>query len=290
MIAVPMKFKEKIIGVLEGVNKLNGPWTTNDANHILILASQAAVAIQNAQQAEELRRANDELNQLDKLKNDFIAIASHELRTPLGVIMGYASFLQEEAEGEASAHATLVLNSAMHLRNLIEDMTNLRYLQRGDTELIREEVPILAIVEAAIADVEQTLDVKGHQLHLEVPPDPILVNVDRIKFSMSLTNLLNNAIKFTERGGTVSIFVEHHGHEIKIKVTDTGCGIAPDQLERIFEKFYQTEDHMTRKHNGMGLGLSTAKAVVEAHGGHIWAESDGTGKGSTFYITLPLNH
>src|SRR5260221_11280897 len=149
LLGVPMSIKESVVGVLEAVNKRDGVWSQNDGNYLSILATQAAVAIQNAQQAEALQKAYDDLNQLDKLKNDFIAIASHELRTPLGVILGYASFLQEEAQGEASEHATLVVNSALHLRNLIEDLTNLRFLQLGKSELLGESVTIGYLLDAA---------------------------------------------------------------------------------------------------------------------------------------------
>jgi K+-sensing histidine kinase KdpD len=288
LLAVPMTIKGKVVGVLEGVNKQDGSWTTDDANHLSILASHAAVALQNAQQAEELRHAYDELNQLDKLKNDFIAIASHELRTPLGVILGYASFLQEEAEGEAGEHAAMVLNSALHLRNLIEDMVNLQYLQRGDTDLICEPIPVAALVEAALHDVEETFSAKGHQLDLHLPPETIMVSADRVRLSMAITNILNNAIKFTPNNGKIGIDVELRPREVVVKIADSGAGIPEDQLERIFEKFYQIADHMTRKHNGMGIGLAICRAVVEAHGGRVWAESAGIGQGSMFFVVLPI--
>jgi signal transduction histidine kinase len=288
LLGVPMQIKGEVIGVLESVNKREGPWTEEDRSHLSILASQAAVAIQNAQQAEALRKAYDSLHQLDKLKSDFIAIASHELRTPLGVILGYASFLQEEAQGEASEHATAVLNSALHLRNLIEDLTNLRYLQLGSTELSREPVPVSALIEAAEHDVHSLIAAKGTKLLVDRTHSETLVNVDRLKIGMALTNILNNAIKFTPSNGQIAIAMEKRPHEILIKVQDNGMGIPPDKLERIFDQFYQVEDHMTRRQNGMGIGLSIARGMVQAHEGRLWAESEGLNKGSTFIIALPL--
>jgi signal transduction histidine kinase len=112
--------------------------------------------------------------------------------------------------------------------------------------------------------------------------------VDRIKLGMALTNLLNNAIKFTPSGGQITLTYERKPQAVWVIVRDTGIGIPQDQLTKVFEEFHQVEDHMTRRHGGMGLGLSIAKAVVEAHGGHIWAESEGPNRGSTFYINLPL--
>ncbi len=288
LLGVPMQIKGEVIGVLESVNKREGPWTEEDRSHLSILASQAAVAIQNAQQAEALRKAYDSLHQLDKLKSDFIAIASHELRTPLGVILGYASFLQEEAQGEASEHATAVLNSALHLRNLIEDLTNLRFLQLGSTELSREPVPVSALIEAAEHDVHSLIAAKGTKLIVDRTHGEALVNVDRLKIGMALTNILNNAIKFTPNNGQITIAMEKRHHEILIRVQDNGMGIPPDKLERIFDQFYQVEDHMTRRQNGMGIGLSIARGMVQAHDGRLWAESEGLNKGSTFIIALPL--
>ncbi len=285
LLGVPMHFRDEPIGVLESVNKIEGGWSDEDRRNMLVLASQAAVAIRNAQMVEQLQSAYDELDQLDKLKNDFIAIASHELRTPLSVILGYATFLKEDARGEVSAHASAVLNSALRMRNLIEDMTNLRYLKLGEAELSKEPIPLAAIFQAAQGDVEDMAEAKNHTLEVQMPDMGLIVVVDRIKLGMALTNLLYNGIKFTPSGGKISLGYERKPHSIWITVTDTGVGIPQDQLERIFEEFHQVEDHMTRRHGGMGLGLSIARALVEAHSGRLWAESDGAG--STFYLSLP---
>ncbi len=288
LLGVPMRIKEEVVGVLESVNRRDGSWTVDDRDHLSILAAQAAVAIENARQATALKKAYNDLSQLDKLKNDFIAIASHELRTPLGVILGYASFLKEEAQGEASDHAAAVLNSALHLRNLIEDLTNLRYLQLGKADLVREDVTESALLQAALHDVQSLIAAKGHHLTVNVADDLAEVHVDRLKIGMALTNILNNAIKFTQNNGEITIATEQRPHEVVITVTDNGMGIPQEQLEKIFEEFYQVADHMTRRHNGMGIGLSIARGMVEAHNGRLWAESEGLGKGSTFCVALPL--
>ncbi len=288
LLGVPMQIRGEVVGVLEAVNKHEGEWTDDDRNHLSILASQAAVAIENAQQSAALKKAYNELDKLDKLKNDFIAIASHELRTPLGVILGYASFLKEEAQGDASDHASAVLNSALHLRNLIEDMTNLRYLHLGKVDLVTESVPVSTLIQAAQNDVQSLLDAKGHQFSVDLTGGDALVNVDRMKIGMALTNILNNAVKFTNSGGQIAINLDCRPHEVWIKVTDNGIGIPQDQLEKIFDEFYQVADHMTRKHGGMGIGLSIAAGMVQAHGGRVWAESAGPNQGATFFIALPL--
>jgi len=210
------------------------------------------------------------------------------LRTPLGVILGYGSFLKEEAQGEASDHASAVLNSALHLRNLIEDMTNLRYLQLGKADLVREDVTVSALLQAALHDVQSLIAAKGHHLTENIEDEAAQVHVDRLKIGMALTNILNNAIKFTQNNGEITVSTEQRPHEVIIKIADNGMGIPQEQLEKIFEEFYQVADHMTRRHNGMGIGLSIARGMVEAHNGRLWAESEGLGKGSTFCVALPL--
>ncbi len=288
LMGVPMRIKDKVIGVLEVVNRIGPAWTDDDRNHLTILASQAAVAIENASQAEALKKAYEELDKVDKVKNDFIAVASHELRTPLSIIVGYASFLQEEAQGTASEHAAAVLASAQHLGDLIEDMTNLRYLQLGQAELSRTVCSLAEIMEGAHNESQSLAAAKQQRIEISYPALSDVVHVDLMKLQMALTNVLNNAIKFTPPGGTIKMFSERHASDLWIRVQDSGIGIPPDQLERIFENFYQVADHMTRKYNGMGLGLPIARSVVEAHKGRIWAESEGPNQGATLTISLPL--
>jgi signal transduction histidine kinase len=289
LLGVPMTSKERVIGVLEVINKRSLPWTADDRDYLSVLAAQAAVAIEEAQLIEALKRANHELSELDKLKNDFIAIASHELRTPLAVILGYASFLQEESEGKAEEHAAKVLASGLQLRRIIEDLTNLRYLQQNASELSKEAIPLSHIVEDAVQDILGLAQAQNHKVVLELPEDNPTLYVDRIRAVMALTNLLNNAVRFTPDGGQITIHAEAHTDlEAWISVSDNGIGFTEDQNERLFERFYQVEDHMTRKHGGLGIGLSISRAMAEAHGGRVWATSLGPNQGATFTLALPL--
>lgn len=290
ILGIPMHVRDEVIGVLEALNKENDhPWTDDDVLFLEILASQAGIAIENAQLVEKLTAANEELSQVDKLKSDFIAIASHELRTPLGVILGYATFLKEGAEGEVSEHADAVLNSALKMRQLIEDMTNLRFLKTTSSEIQLSVKPIAAVMMKALRDIQSMTEAHGYQLSYSMPPESIQGEVDMMIMSMALTNLLNNAIKYSPPKGLIELnYHLPHDKEIWITVVDQGIGIESDEFKRIFDEFYQVEDHMTRRHNGMGLGLAIARAVVEAHQGRIWVESPGLDQGSTFYISLPL--
>jgi signal transduction histidine kinase len=289
ILAVPLTAKDRTIGVLEVLNKRELPWTEDNVTYLSILADQAAVAIRSSQLMVELRRANEELSELDNLKNDFIAIASHELRTPLGVILGYASFLQDMSDGEVSEHATKVVNSALQLRGIIEDLTNLRFLKEGETTITRSYVSLNSLIDDTLGDVVTMGDARGHRLEIIHSPEDLRLFVDPIRVGMALTNVMNNAIRFTPDGGHILVEAAQHGSdEAWITVTDNGIGLNHNQLERIFDEFYQLEDHMTRKHGGLGIGLSIARALVDANGGRIWASSPGLGQGATFTLALPL--
>ena len=289
MIGVPMRMRDRRIGVLEALNKRGGPFTESDLQTLSIIASQAAVAIHNANLVSALQKAYDELGKVEKLKSDFIAIASHELRTPLGVILGYAAILKEDADQATSEHAAAVLNSALRMRALIEDMTNMNMMRVGSAELAVSQQALQPILEAAYEEMRPLIEAKGQQVSRHVAPEQLLANVDAPKMMMALTNLLNNAMRFTPGGGRIELGLERHGAEAWLRVGDNGVGLPADQLERVFDQFYQVEHHMTRRHEGMGLGLSIVRAVVRAHSGRVWAESAGRDQGATFTIAVPLS-
>jgi signal transduction histidine kinase len=251
------------------------------------LAAQAAIAIQNARFVGDLQRAYAKLDALDKLKSDFIAVASHELRTPLGLILGYASMLKDDTSGAAAEQLDVVVQSALHLRGLIEDMVNVSHLESGGVELNLESWCVQDLVRAACAECSSLAVAKNQRVTLGLPAGRILVQADWSKITIVMNNLLTNAIKFTPDGGRIRVTAESHDGEAWVSVVNSGMGIPAADLERIFERFYQAEDHLTRSQGGMGLGLPIAKAIVELHGGRIWAESV-PGKGSRFTFALPV--
>lgn len=288
LLGVPMTYKDRVIGVLEVINKRQLPWTADDHHYLGIIAAQAAVAIEGAQLVMELRHAYQELSEMDELKNNFIALASHELRTPLGVIMGYASFLQEEESPSAKESASKVLESALKLRKIIDDLINLRYLKQKAADMHFETMPISDVMTSLERDSITLID-KDHHFDIVPPTHDVTVNIDHARIMMALTNLLNNAIAFTPAGGTILVKAECvNADEVWLRVIDRGIGIDDNQLERIFEEFYQVEDHMTRRHGGLGIGLSIVNAITQAHGGRCWAESEGEERGATFTIALPI--
>ncbi len=288
LLGVPLTYKNQVIGVLEAMNKRVMPWTEDDKNYLSTLAAQAAVAIENTKMLSNLRKVNRDLNEVDKLKNDFIAIASHELRTPLGVIMGYASFLQEEESPSAKENAGKVLESALKLRKIIEDMVNLRYLKQKQSDLHLDPVKTSTLMQIIRQELMTLMDLNNYDFVYSEPEEDKVLEIDSTRIIMALTNLMHNAISFTDPGGRIALEAKLASkHEMHISITDSGKGIEADQLEEIFGEFYQVEDHMVRKHGGLGIGLSISRAIINAHNGRIWAESEGLNKGAKFTIALP---
>lgn len=288
LIGVPLRIRDDVTGVLEAVNKRQGIFDEADLLTLTNIASLAAVAISNARQLEALNRAYDALGNLDQLKTDFIAIASHELRTPLGLILGNASLLKELSGEDVSEYADAVLNSAMRMRVLIEDMTNLNMLQAGSANLVLSKRPLQPIVQLVYEEALELVTAREQTIKLSLPPETLEAMVDEQKITMALTNLLNNAIRFTPKERELRLTLEQHGHEAWLRVHDDGIGLVPDELETVFDSFYQVEDHLTRQHDGLGLGLPIVKAIAESHGGRVWVESEGPDQGATFTIALPL--
>ncbi|MCB8985007.1 MAG: GAF domain-containing protein [Ardenticatenaceae bacterium] len=288
ILGVPMHDADRqAMGVLEALNKQHGRFTRQDAETLTILADIAGVAIARAQLAEALQRAYRELNELDQIKTDFIAVASHELRTPLSVIMGYVSFLREEADPALADQLDTVMDAAVHLRNLIQDMLNLRYVDAGESTLDLQPWDLGQVVRELTAVPDETAVSRRQTITTHLPAAPTPVLIDHDVMHTAFTNLLDNAIKFTPAGGQIDLRLEQRGQEAWFSVCDTGIGIPADKLEWIFKRFCQVEPALRRRYEGLGLGLSIAKDLVELHNGRIWAEST-LEQGSTFTVALPL--
>jgi len=287
LLAVPMQIKEHCIGVLEAMNKRDDrEFSQDDVDTLMSLAAQAAAAIENARLVGALRKAYERLGELDKLKSDFISIASHELRTPLSLILLYAAVLREQLGGAGGEQVEPVLRAAMRLQHIIETMLNLSYLETGQMILALSQFDLRTEVQDACKDYEALAETGGLALMMDLPDEEISICADKEKVRVVLDNLISNAVKFTPAGGRVQVTLSRRGDGVEVSVADTGAGIPPQDLERIFDRFYQVEDHMTRRHGGMGLGLSIVKGLVELHGGRVWAESV-PGRGSRFVVVLP---
>ncbi len=288
LLGVPLMLRDKSIGVLEALNKHGGePFSDEDGQLLMTLAAQAAVAIENAQLVTSLKKAYRQLNEIDQLKSDFIAIASHELRSPLGLILGYAAMLKEDASTDTVQQLDVVLQAALRLRGLIDDMVNLQQVGEGRTKLNLEEFTLQDAIQSAVQALKDLFTTKEQAVVIDAPSQPLRVKADRAKITLALNNLLNNAIKFTPREGRIAISAEESNGEVQVHVADTGAGISEADQSMIFDQFYQVEPHLTRKHGGLGLGLAIAKGMIDLHGGRIWCESV-LGYGSRFSFAFPI--
>jgi signal transduction histidine kinase len=281
--------EDRPVGVIEAINKRQGAFSQVDVETTAVLADLAGVAVEKARLIAALQDANQRLSELDELKSNFIAIASHELRTPLSVILGYVSFLREAADPALADQMDSVLNAAVRLRSLIQDMLNLGYVDTGDMQLELEirRFDLTELVKEFIQTRDESAQALQHQVTLQIPTAPAPVDADRSMLELMIGNLLDNAFKYTPPGGRIAVAVEHRPTEVWLKIQDSGIGIPEAQLERIFDRFHQVQHPLTRRYEGMGLGLAIVKELTDLHQGRLWAESV-VDEGSTFYLALPL--
>jgi signal transduction histidine kinase len=246
-----------------------------------------------AERTRDLAVANERLKELDRLKSDFVSNVSHELRTPLTAIKGAVDLVLREVAGplteKQSHYLTRVRSNTQHLAGLINDLLDLSKIESGKIEVKSSRVSLGGLVHEVVETLRPVAAEKEVALQATLVEPSILVWADRDKINQVLMNLIGNAIKFTPAQGRVAVSASRDGKEsVQVSVSDTGPGIAADEAEKIFDKFYQITRNGGPKPKGTGLGLAICKALVELHGGKIWVESEPNG-GSHFCFTLPLS-
>ena len=255
---------------------------------------------------EKIVVAKKEADKANKAKSEFLANMSHELRTPLNHIIGFTELVVDKNFGDLNKaqeeYLQDVLDSSRHLLDLINDILDLSKVEAGKLELQPKSVNLRELLENSLIMVKEKASKNGIKLSNYLNGIPDTITADERKLKQIIYNLLSNAVKFTPNGGMVSLTAQRCKLDdtefpdmentadscIKITVTDTGIGIPPGGLDRIFNPFEQVETSKSRKFQGTGLGLSLTKRLVELHGGKIWAESEGEGRGSTLSFTLPI--
>lgn len=297
LMCAPLVSKGNVFGVMVVGRPCEwGPFTSADLDFLVGLAQQAAVAIENARlyvakqrHTALLEEALEKEQELDRLKGEFIQNVSHELRIPLAIILGYSELLAGGDVGELSDEprrlASSIARRARGLRNLADDLTAILEAERR--EMRRESVDMTRLAQMALADFRTAAAEAGLSLVADLPSGALNVMGDAHHLPRVLDNLLSNAIKFTPAGGSVTVRLRQEGAEVVLEVADTGIGIAPEHRERLFERFYQVNGSMSRRHGGTGLGLALVREIVQAHDGTVSVETE-VGKGSTFKVRLPL--
>ena len=286
--AVPLIVGGQVLGVLEALNKKDDAhYTEEDLTILETLGALAAQAMQNIALARKVRVARIELAELERLKSDFIAITSHELRTPLGLILGHATFLRELVGPEFADQLGAIVRNATKLKDIIENLSDVDNFETGAARVRSNKVSMAKIVEDTILSFQDDAKSQNITLKAEMDGQPFFVEADGVKIGIVVSNLVKNALQFTSIDGHITIKVEEEAGQVKVAVGDDGIGIAAKDLERVFERFFQVETHLTRRYGGMGLGLAVAKSMIDLHNGKIWVESI-EGKGSTFIFLLPI--
>jgi signal transduction histidine kinase len=291
-LCLPLKRQDRVMGVLN-LSRLGqrAPFTQGDLELITLLAGQAAIAVDNAQLHAELQRAYTDLQELDRLKSEFIGVMSHELRTPLHIITGYIQLIRQGKVPDTAMQAEflgIVADQTRHLTRLINDLLDLSRIEQGGFEIKHEPVEMESLVRAVLDRLNAAATARSVTLMADMADDLPLLSGDSSSLERVISNLVDNSIKFTPPGGQVWVTVWQEGDQVRLSVRDTGIGIAPEEIRKIFDRFYQVDSSATRRAGGVGLGLYISQEIVRQHGGRIWVESE-LGRGSTFYISLPIN-
>jgi PAS domain S-box-containing protein len=235
------------------------------------------------------KRAQRELQEADTRKNEFLALLAHELRNPLGPIRHAVKILRARAPSpEELQWATNIIDrQTEHMTRLVDDLLDVSRITRGTIELRRERVDIADVLKAAVETSGASIERARHQLRVTPPPEPLYVEGDATRLTQIVTNLLDNAAKYTDSGGRIWLTAEREGDEAVIRVKDSGIGIDPAVLPRVFDMFTQAGLSLERAQGGLGVGLALVERLVTLHGGTVTAFSGGPGKGSQFTIRLP---
>jgi CheY-like chemotaxis protein len=241
---------------------------------------------------EELAAAEEALREIDRRKNEFLAMLAHELRNPLAPMRNAVTILQQRTGVDA---ATVQATSAMLARQvnqmvrLVDDLLDVSRISRNKVDLRKECIDLASIVDRAVESIGPICGDMRHQLTVTLPTGDVYVDGDPERLVQVFNNLLENACKYMEPGGRVSLVAEVSGarDKVVVRVKDNGIGIARDQLDRIFDMFAQVDTSLTRSRSGLGIGLTLVKSIVEAHGGRVVARSEGENCGSEFEVTLP---
>jgi PAS domain S-box-containing protein len=235
--------------------------------------------------------AREALREADSRKDEFLATLSHELRNPLAPLRSSLEIVKRLASAPPNASAALAImdRQMSHLVRLVDDLLEVSRITRGQVELRREQVRLDAAIRSAIETSEPLIRAGNHRLIVSFPDEPLLLDADPMRLAQIFGNLLNNAAKYMEKGGQIEISARRDGEEAVVTIRDSGDGIAPEQLPKLFEIFTRGERSSRRNQSGLGIGLALVRRLTEMHGGRVEAASGGLGKGSSFSVRLPLN-
>jgi PAS domain S-box-containing protein len=280
---VPLGVRGRVLGVVTFIAAESG--RRYDAADLAIaedLAHRAAVAVENARLYQALKEA-------DRHKDEFLALLGHELRNPLAPIRTALHLLKLPGAAAVGQRAREMMERQVeHMVRLVDDLLDVSRIMRGKVELRRAPVELATVVARAVETSQPAIDAEACTLSVQAPAESVWLHGDLIRLAQVVSNLLNNAAKYNERGGRITLEAAREGDEAVVRVRDTGVGISAELLPRIFDMFFQAERRTKESQGGLGIGLSLVKGLVEMHGGSVAAHSPGRGQGSEFVVRLPL--
>lgn len=277
---VPLEARGRTLGALSlAWSRPGGAPNHRERSLIEDVAGRAGIALDNALLVRDIQEA-------DHRKDEFLAMLAHELRNPLAPIRTGLDLL-----GLGGADPDVVepmRRQVVHLARLVDDLLDVARITRGTIDLRMQEVDVKKIVAGAVETSRPLVEAHGHDLSVSLPPEPLRVKGDPVRLTQVVTNLLNNAAKYTPDRGSVSVSAETEGDEVVLRVCDTGSGIAPEMLPRVFDLFVQADRSLDRAQGGLGIGLTLVRRLVEMHGGTVQALSEGLGMGSELVVRMPV--
>jgi signal transduction histidine kinase len=285
---VPIKREYRVIGVIALESSHAESFTEENVAFIVRLADHAAIAIDNARLFQELQRAND-------AKTEFVAFVSHELKQPMTSMKGYTDLLIKGIGGilndQQKQFLQVIRTNIGRMDRLVQDLLDISRIEAGRLKLEMGPVVPEEVVSEAIQAFEQAITSRHQQLQMNIEPDLPIIRGDRGRLIQVLTNLVSNANKYTPEGGTITIDVGQQSEKgqdfVRWSIRDTGVGLTPEELEKLFTKYFRSDNPTVRSVQGTGLGLVITRSIVEMHGGHIWVESEYQ-KGSDFSFAVPV--
>ena len=282
----PIRFEQMLVATGRRLELAAFRIEPPDLRQVAVLFTDVTARWQAEQQ---LRRYAEELREHDRLKNEFIAMLAHELRGPLAPIGNMVEVMKrapDDANALRQARETIERQHAS-LHRLVDDLLDLNRITRGKLELRKQPAQLRPVIEQAVETVRPLYAASGHRLDVSLPDEPVHLNADPVRLAQVFSNLLNNACKYTEQGGRISLSAAEEGGHAVVRVRDNGIGIPADKLESIFDMFTQVDKALERARGGLGIGLTLVKRLVELHDGFVKARSEGPGRGSEFTVRLP---
>ncbi|MBI2218392.1 MAG: response regulator [Candidatus Rokubacteria bacterium] len=287
VLAAPLRAGDEILGTLAIADTRPRRFADEEITFFQALADQAALAVRNGQLLASEQAARTEAERLNRAKDEFLAMLAHELRNPLGAIVAAVGVLDRLAQPQDAAVRSrhVIRRQTQHLKRLVDDLLDVARVTTGKIALSLEPLDLGEAVRACVLSLADARRLDQHQLDLDVESVPVRADATRVE--QVTVNLLDNAIKHTPSGGTITVRVRRDGDEAVLAIRDTGRGISPELLPRVFDLFTQGARGLDRTEGGLGVGLTLVRGVVQQHGGRVEARSEGPGRGSEFVVRLP---